>query len=120
MAESHKTLFPHTKDSVPETIGVKRLDDVFRELKIEKEILIKVDTQGYEDKVMAGGTNIFSVARVTIIEASFIRLYENQPLFDDIYKKMRLFGFVYHSALRQKINSKNGEIIFEDAIFTRE
>ena len=120
MTESHKTLFPHTQESVPEMIKVKRLDDVFRELKLEKEILIKIDTQGYEDKVIAGGINAFSAARAAIIESSFVELYENQPLFDDIYGKMKSLGFVYRGALHQKINQKNGEVIFEDAIFVRE
>ena len=120
MTESHKTLFPHTQESVLEIIKVKRLDNVFRELKPEKEILIKIDTQGYEDKVITGGINAFSAARVAIIESSFIELYENQPLFDDIYEKMKPLGFAYRGALHQKINPKNGEVIFEDAIFVRE
>jgi len=119
MADSHKKLFPHTKDSSPETISVRRLDDVWAQLKPTKEILIKVDTQGYEDKVIAGGITSFKQARVILIEASFVRLYETQPLFDDIYQKIQSFGFSYHGALHQKLNPKTGEVIFEDAIFVR-
>ena len=47
MADSHKELFPHTKESAPETIQIRRLDDVFAELKPQPGILIKADTQGY-------------------------------------------------------------------------
>ena len=119
MADSHKQLFPHTKDNIPEIIIVRRLDDIVSEIDPEREILIKVDTQGYEDKVIAGGTRAFTITKVIIIEASFVRLYEGQPLFDDIYGKMKSFGFVYNGALHQKINPKTGEVIFEDAIFVR-
>jgi FkbM family methyltransferase len=120
MADSHKKLFPHTKDSSPETITVRTLDTVWSELKPTKNILIKVDTQGYEDKVIAGGHNAFTHAHLVLIEASFVQLYEGQPLFDDIYQKLRSFGFSYHGALHQKLNNKTGEVIFEDAIFVRQ
>lgn len=119
MADSHKELFPHTKDSLPETIEVRRLDDVWAELKPVGEVLIKADTQGYEARVIAGGLEAFKQARAVLIEASFVELYEGQPLFDDIYQKLKALGFVYKGALHQKINNKTGEVIFEDAIFTR-
>lgn len=119
MADSHKQLFPHTKNNKSESIDIRRLDEVSNEINLEKEILIKVDTQGYEDKVIAGGMKTFLQAKVTIMEASFICLYEGQPLFDDIYEKMKSLGFAYNGALHQKINPKTGEVIFEDAIFVR-
>ncbi|MFA6404797.1 MAG: FkbM family methyltransferase [Candidatus Paceibacterota bacterium] len=119
MADSHKQLFPHTKDNRSESISIRRLDEVSNEINVEKDILIKVDTQGYEDKVIAGGIKTFLQAKVAIMEASFIRLYEGQPLFDDIYEKMKSLGFTYNGALHQKINPKTGEVIFEDAIFVR-
>jgi FkbM family methyltransferase len=119
MANSHKELFPHTKDSSPETIRIRRLDDVWNEIRPAKKVLIKVDTQGYEDKVIAGGLTAFKQAEVVLIEASFIQLYEGQPLFDDIYKQLKTLGFSYHGVLHQKLNNKTGEVIFEDAIFVR-
>lgn len=118
MADSHKKLFPHTKETVPEKVEIERLDDVFERLNPALEILIKVDTQGYEDKVIAGGMNAFRKAKVVLIEASFIRLYEGQPLFDDIYAKLKSLGLSYRGALREKVG-QNGEVIFEDAIFVR-
>lgn len=119
MADSHKEFFPHTKDSSTEIIKIRKLDGVFAELNPMKEILIKVDTQGYEDKVIAGGPKAFNQAKVVLIEASFVELYRGQPLFDNIYQKMRSFGFVYEGALHQKIDPKTGKVIFEDAIFVR-
>lgn len=119
MADSHKELFPHTKDNIPETIKIRRLDDVFAELKPQAKILIKADAQGYEDKVIAGGMNAFRQASAAIIEASFVPLYDGQPLFDEIYEKMKSLGFSYQGSLHQKINKKTGEVLFEDAIFIK-
>jgi FkbM family methyltransferase len=117
MADSHKQLFPHTKDNQPESVRVRRLDDVYKEISPKNNILIKIDTQGYEDRVVAGGLMAFSKTKVAIIESSYIQLYEGQPLFDDIYKKMKGLHFEYQGALHQKINPRTGEVIFEDSIF---
>lgn len=120
MATSHKELFPHTKDNTPEKIEVRKMDGIFSTIPLEENILIKVDTQGYEDKVIAGGPKTFSRAKVLIMEVSFVALYEGQPLFDSIYQKLKALGFSYAGALHQKINPKTGEVIFEDAIFVRQ
>lgn len=120
MGALHKELFPHTKESTPETIQVKRLDDVLTGRDIKKEILIKVDVQGYEDKVIAGGRELFSRARVVIIETSFVPLYDGQLLFDGIYQSLKSLGFSYHGAWQQKRDTTNGQVLFEDSIFVRD
>ena len=117
MSDVHKKLFPHTQDHSIEQIKVKRLDDLG--LRLEPEILIKVDVQGFEDKVISGGIETFKKAKVVLIENSFVELYEGQPLFDDIYGKLKGLGFVYKGSLQQKLNKKTGEIISEDSIFVR-
>ena len=119
MAESHKTLFPHTREQTQEKIKVRTLDVIAEELDLQKEILIKVDVQGFEDKVIRGGIATFKQARAVLIEASFVELYLGQPLFDDIYQIFIELGFKYKGALHEKLNPKSGEILFEDAIFVR-
>jgi FkbM family methyltransferase len=120
MAEKHKKLFPHTKEQTAEAVEVKRLDDVLSGQTLHSGILIKIDVQGFEDKVIDGGPETFKKASAAIIETSFSAFYEGQPLFDDIYKKMTALGFSYRSSLHQKKDKKTGEILFEDSIFVRE
>ena len=123
MTNTHKTLFPHTKKHSQEKIEIKRLDDVAKDLNLDPsadgEILIKVDVQGFEDKVIAGGVETFKKAKVVLIENSFVELYESQPLFDDIYMKLKELGFEYRGALQQKIAKNTGQIISEDSMFIR-
>lgn len=117
MTDTHKTLFPHTKEHSQEQIKVKRLDDISKDLKLEKEILIKVDVQGFEDRVIAGGIETFKKAKAVLIENSFVELYEGQPLFDNIYQKLKSLGFVYKGSLQEKLNKNTSQIISEDSIF---
>ena len=119
-SEELKKLFPHVTGTIGENIKVERLDDIVHELTIEKPFLVKMDVQGFEDRVIEGGKETIAEADVLIIETSFIKLYEGQPLFDDIYKKLKSLGFSYNGSLRSKKDPKNGKIIFEDSIFLKQ
>ena len=71
-------------DSIQEEeIEVRRLDDFITEENIgfETEILIKLDVQGYELEVMKGGGNVFSLARLLIVETNFTEMYERSSSF---------------------------------------
>lgn len=119
MSETHKNLFPHTKEHTPEKIKVRILDEVTKELKLKDQILIKVDVQGFEEKVLNGGKNTFSKARAVILETSFAELYEGQPTFDMLYQKLHALGFDYNGSLQQKIDKETSKVISEDALFVK-
>lgn len=87
---------------------------------ITGNLLVKLDVQGYEDKVLLGGKNVISQAKMLLIETSFTRLYENQPLFDDIYLIVRELGFTYQGSRERHYNKKTGELVYEDAIFIKD
>jgi FkbM family methyltransferase len=70
MGELHKRAFPFTSKEAPEKIVVKRLDDVTRDLDLAKNILIKIDVQGFEDRVIAGGLKTIQIAKLLIVETS--------------------------------------------------
>lgn len=119
MAEAHKELFPHTKEHTDEKIIIKRLDEISRDLDLKKEVLIKVDVQGFEEKVLDGGLETFKLAKAVIMEVSFVELYKNQPSFDTLYQKLINLGFQYSGSLEQKVDKYSGRIISEDALFMR-
>jgi FkbM family methyltransferase len=119
MSDAHKNLFPHTKIHKTESIDIKKLDSIAPQLDLKKEILIKVDVQGFEDKVIAGGETTFKEARVILLENSFVELYRGQPTFDVIYKKLKFLGFEYKGSMQEKIDKHTGKIISEDSIFVK-
>lgn len=119
LSSHHKELFPHAKQTTREKILVKRLDDVAKDLNLVNEILIKVDVQGFEDKVISGGTQTFSQAKALIMETSFIELYAGQPTFGKIYDQLKSLGFSYAGSLQEKVDKKTGKIISEDSLFLR-
>jgi len=75
MGGLHKRAFPFTSKDALEKIAVKRLDDMARDLDLTENILIKIDVQGFEDRVIAGGLKTIQMAKLLIVETSFESLY---------------------------------------------
>lgn len=119
MAKLHKDCFPYTQREEIEKINVVRLDDIAQQLKLDKPLLIKVDVQGFEDKVIMGGMNVFSQADVLMIEMSMEELYKGQFLFNDIYKILVNLGFQYRGVTGQLYHPQDGRILQAEVIFMK-
>lgn len=119
MSDLHKKLYPKSKDATEETIQVMRLDDAVKDISFETPLFIKMDVQGFEDKVIKGGPNTLAKAAALQIETSFVPLYEGQPLFDDIYQLVRSLGFAYRGEVARHYN-KEDQLIYQDSIFIKQ
>ena len=119
MANLHKAAFPESANHTEETVEVKRLDDALRDRELQPEILLKIDVQGYEDHVIAGGPQTIAQSAAIIIEVSFREVYEGQPLFDQTYQLLKTKGFHYMGNLYQLLNPLDGSPLQADALFIR-
>lgn len=119
MTDLHKMLYPKSKDIRFEKITVKRLDDVLHTALLPPHILVKIDVQGFEDKVIAGGVKIIADATVIVVETSFVPLYERQPLFGDIHTRLSDLGFSYYGDLGRHYSHISKKLIYEDSLFIK-
>nr|WP_290224460.1 FkbM family methyltransferase [Trichocoleus desertorum] len=119
MNELHKTSFPYSKQESLQKVDIVCLDDMANRLKLRKPMLVKLDVQGYEDKVISGGKNVINQADIVITELSVEQLYDGQPLFDDIYKTMASMGFQYRGNYDQLCSPDDGRVLQVDGIFSR-
>lgn len=120
MAALHKDLFPKTARETLETIRIARLDDYLPQMQLEGNVMIKMDVQGFEDKVIAGGTEVFKKTSLVLVETSFKELYEGQPLFGDIHDRLRNLGFSYRGAAAEHRNKKDKTLLYQDSLFVRD
>ena len=99
-------------------IQLKRLDQVFN-LKKEnyKNIFLKIDTQGYEEKVIDGCSNLLNKFKGIQIELTVERMYDNQKLYIDIIKKLKKYNYDLWDFKRGFHNPKTGQIYQFDGIF---
>ncbi|MGB7442590.1 MAG: FkbM family methyltransferase [Coleofasciculaceae cyanobacterium] len=119
MTDLHKNEFPYTRDSKAVSIKVERLDNIAKQITIIDPLLVKIDVQGYEDKILKGGENTIKRSKLIIVETSFKELYQGQPLFDSIYHQLTDWGFNYAGAFEQLRGLKSGQVLQEDSLFIK-
>lgn len=121
MDNLHIQTYPGSYYTTKQAIQLKRLDDTISINQIQKNLLLKIDVQGYENKVIAGGENIIAQSKVVLIESCFKTLYKDQWLFDDIYtyfvrKGFRFMGFLWEESSISSFQNSSLPL-FADSIF---
>ena len=122
LGEKHLESFPDYEKVSFEEIVVRRLDDFLKDERIamDKNLLLKMDVQGFEDKVMKVSEETLKSVKVVLVEVSFWELYKTQALFEDIFFQLKTFGFKYRGNYDVFYNKETGQPMFSDAIFIRE
>ena len=116
MAQLHVAEFPGTDVSHQIQVMMVRLDDYVHDQQLPQPHLIKIDVQGYEDRVLHGDMQTVSKAKYRVLEMSLYPLYEVNPLFDDICCLMRDMGF-RPVGLAGTLLGKSGRQLQVDGIF---
>ena len=83
-------------------VQVDTLDRLAQRLAFDEEIVVKIDTEGADLKVIDGGRKMLARTAALIIEASFFptRYGEEAPVFEDIVAAMVELGFAYRGSIR--------------------
>lgn len=119
LGEVHRANYPFARRIEQVEVEMRRLDDVALELDLVQEILVKLDVQGFEDRVIRGGEAVLRKTRVVITEVSFQALYKGQPLFGDIHGQLSDLGFAQHGFLEQVRSTADDQVLSADAIYVR-
>lgn len=119
MEQSHKEAFPFTAGESSEEVQIKTLDSFQSELNLQKNVLLKIDVQGFEEHVLKGATSVLKEVKIIIIELSFVELYAGQPMFHTIYTLLRDAGFVYSGSWHQLLRPQDGRILQQNGVFLR-
>ena len=110
--------FPQTAGLQKEVkVVVHRLDDLLAPDALQKEILIKIDVQGLEDKVIKGGEKTFRKAKFILIETSFVPMYDGQPLFEEIHDLLVNIGFRFAGIKNQVDSPTTGQPLFMHCLY---
>jgi len=97
---------------------VRKLDDIYFSMDVVPPVLLKLDVQGFEDRVLKGGLKSLKNIDYILLEMAFEKLYENQLLFDDMYNF--LISLDYRIIAPLGFNYGNDHRIIEiDALFER-
>jgi FkbM family methyltransferase len=117
MGKLHREAFSWTAGTAALTVPMVRLDDYLERMILRPKVLLKIDVQGYENKVLCGGSQILRSVDYVMIEVSFDLLYEAQASFDEVYRRLVESGFSYAGNLDQLKSPLDDRILQADALF---
>ena len=86
---------------------------------MKPNVLVKIDVQGYEDRVLLGGERVIRAASHVLVETLFESLYEVQASFDVTYGIMKKYGFQYAGNVSEIRSPMDGRSLAADVLFVR-
>jgi FkbM family methyltransferase len=120
MAKSHISAAPYTEMISSESVCVKRMDSFFETYGCEnKNLFIKIDTQGFEYQVLKGGLNTLNAAKILQLEVSLVELYEGQVLMKELFLFIESLGFTLWGLEPAFVDNNTARMLQVDAIFIR-
>ncbi|MCW2797016.1 FkbM family methyltransferase [Nocardioides sp.] len=119
MEAEHRSAAPHVDYVGQEEIAVARLDDVAPEhLPSGSRTFLKIDTQGFEREVLAGGPRTLESCVGLQLELSFVPLYSGGMLVDEAISFAYDHGFRM-ATFSQGFTSPRGAMLQADGVFFR-
>ena len=91
----------------------------YDEMELSEKTLLKIDVQGYEDRVLRGATRTLERVHYVIVEVSVGPLYDGQAQFHTIYEFLVQSGFSYMGNMEQLSSPMDGSILQVDSLFGR-
>ena len=119
MGESHKELFPFTRDITPQTVTLRRLDSYLDEITVRGGLLIKIDVQGAELEVLRGAQRFLEVANAVIAEVGYLPLYEGQGTLMEMANLLQAHGLSFMGIVDQYSRPGDSLPVYGDALFAR-
>lgn len=120
MLPAHLQSAPESAYVRKECIEIKRLDSVFDAL-IDgaRNIYLKIDTQGFEGRVLKGGEQSLAGIATVQMEMGLVPLYDGEMPFRELCDFMSARGYEMVALLPGFSDPKTGQLLQVDGIFHR-
>lgn len=120
MLDRHVEAAPESTYVASERVRLTTLDSMARAY-LQPGVLpfLKIDTQGYEDRVLDGAIELMPEIRGLQLELSLVPLYEDQKLFDSLRDRITRMGFATWALWPSFVDVHNGRVLQVDAVFFR-
>lgn len=93
MGALHSESFPNSIYVTKENVEVRTLDFEISRLQLDpREIILKIDVQGFESKVIEGGSASIPKIPFCFIEISLVSLYEEEKIFLPLLHQLEVLG----------------------------
>jgi FkbM family methyltransferase len=120
MLPSHVQAAPDSSYIGREKVPIARIDSIARRYYREGDnLFLKVDTQGFERKVIEGASATLEAVRGIQLEMSIVELYQGEDTFIDMIAWLQQKGYELHSLEPGFREPNTGRLLQVDGIFFR-
>lgn len=94
MLDAHEKAAPESRYQGTVTARIRRLDQIFQDYcPSGQPVFLKIDTQGFERKVLEGAARILGTVPLVQLECSLVPLYQGGDVIEDLVGWMRTLGY---------------------------
>jgi FkbM family methyltransferase len=120
MRDVHLSASPDSAYVARETVRIERLDDIAQDLLPKHaRLMLKVDTQGYEEEVLAGAGHTLQGTCALQLELSVVPLYQGAPELRRILELAENLGFQLYGLIPGFFDEKSGRLLQMDGLFLK-
>lgn len=110
--------FPWADELPPIDITCRRLDSVLAERRLVPPVLMKIDVQGFEGRVLAGASETVKyVVEAAVVEQAFDGYYDGQAQPAEVASTLNAHGLVFDRVA--DIRREDGIIVEADLLYRR-
>lgn len=120
MLPQHLNSAPESRFISQEEIDIKKLDTIFNSICSPNDnVMLKIDTQGYEKNVIDGAMESLPKIKIIQLEMSIVQLYESELLMTEMINYLDVRGYQLFSLENGFGDSDSGQLLQVDGIFVR-
>jgi FkbM family methyltransferase len=121
MLQRHQDAYPPANYVDTQVVPINRLDTIASEILRPNDVtFLKIDVQGFEKHVIAGGKSTIDGGCVGMqLELSFVPLYDGGPLIPEAIDLLYSLGFRLTGMLPCFTDPRNGQMLQADGTFFR-
>jgi FkbM family methyltransferase len=119
LGERRRQAFPDSTVERTTKVQVRTLDSVFTETHVEAPVMLKLDVQGFEDRVLKGGQQALDAVDYVVMETAIAPLYDGEIDIGGAMSMMYNLGYTLRQPLHWHFSPIDGSIIEMDLLFER-
>jgi FkbM family methyltransferase len=120
MLPRHTEIAPHTGYVGREQVDVHRLDSLFDRHFVQGDrVFLKIDTQGFTSRVLAGAERSLDRVQGLEVELSVVALYAGEPLIHEILSLLYHKGFAVYSLEPEMFDDTSWQQVQINGLFQR-
>jgi len=120
MLPRHIGIAPHSVYVKTEEVPLSRIDSIFERYVSDGErAFLKIDTQGFTSKVIAGAELSLERIGALEVELSTIGLYEGEPLIHEVISLLSSKGFSVFHLEPELVDRQTGQQLQLNGMFVR-